>query len=217
MSKVYLAIIFFTALLLILSLSKAKLRLRYQRKGKDDEFAVEFSLWRGLLRSKFEVPVVKIKKSGLRPESRPESRRLVQRVLRPAFKIRAQLEGEGGRPIIEVKKGIHVPGPARMLAILSGQIRYYRRYKPALYYLLGRISLRRLHWSTELGTGDPAQTGVLTGALWGLKGFLLSFLYAIRPCFEKTCLNTNIDCILEVRLGYLFFTGIKAIFLRIRA
>jgi hypothetical protein len=226
-SRLYLVIVLLTVFLLILSLSRIGLRLRYRRKGRDDEFAVELFLWGGLLVYRFEIPFIKIKKPGLRTKA-PGAGRLIRRVLRPAFKIRAQLEGKDGRPVIEEKKKIRLPGPGRIMAVLIKQIGLYRRYKPALYYLLGRTSLRRLDWHTEIGTGEPAQTGVLTGVLWGIKGSLLSYFYAllapggeqprltIRPSFERACFNVSIDCILEFRLGYLFCTGLKAIVLRIR-
>jgi len=226
-SRLYLVIVLLTVLLLILSLSRIRLRLRYRRKGRDDEFAVELFLWGGLLGSRFEIPFIKIKRPEFRAKA-PGAGRLVRRVLRPAFKIRAQLEGKDGRPVLEEKKKIPLPGPVRMMGVLIKQINLYRRYKPALYYLLGRTHLHRLDWHTELGTGEPDRTGVLTGALWGIKGSLLSYFYAllapggvqphltIRPSFERACFNVSIDCILEFRLGYLFCTGLKAIVLKIR-
>ncbi|HPU35192.1 MAG TPA: DUF2953 domain-containing protein [Bacillota bacterium] len=227
MSRLYLVIVLLTVFLLILSLSRLRLRLRYRRKGRNDEFAVELFLWGGLLVYKFEIPFIKRKKPFLRARV-PGAGHLVRRVLRPAFKIRAQLEGKGGRPVIEEKRIIRLPGPSRMIGILIKQIALFRRYKPALYYLLGRTHLRRLDWHTEVGTGEPAQTGVLTGALWGIKGFLLSYFYAllapggvkphltIKPSFKRACFNVKFDCIIEFRLGYLFCTGLKAIVLKIR-
>ena len=137
---------------------------------------MELFLWGGLLVYRFNT--IHQNKSWAKEQKHLE-RTLIRRVLRPAFKIRAQLEGKDGRPVIEEKKKIRLPGPGRMMAVLIKQIGLYRRYKPALYYLLGRTSLRRLDWHTEIGTGEPAQTGVLTGVLWGIKGSLLSYFYAL--------------------------------------
>ncbi|OPZ71406.1 MAG: hypothetical protein BWY80_01334 [Firmicutes bacterium ADurb.Bin456] len=147
-------------------------------------------------------------------------------MLRPAFKIRTLKGKKDGRPVVEEKKNI--PGVSRMMSALVKQIRLHRRYRAALYPLLRKTSLRRLDWQTELGTGEPAWTGVLTGALWGLKGLVLSYFYklltpggkqprlAIRPSFVKTCFKVSIDCTLEFRLVYLFFACLRTMVLKIR-
>jgi len=223
-SRVYLVIILAAIFLLILSLTPVKLRLRYRRRGKDDEVALAFSFWHGLFCYKLEVPVIKMEKRKLKPNLRPWLLRWP--VLRPAFKIKTAIKGKGRRTITEEKKKFHVPGPARLMSILLDMLRRVKKYYPAIIYLLGRVHLRHFQWRTELGTGDPAPTGIIVGMSWGMKGLLLSFLYryfspggakpivAVTPNFEKACFNTLLDCIFEVRIGYIMLTGFKALFLR---
>lgn len=222
--RAYLVIILVAVFLLALALTPVRLRLRYRRRGKDDEVALEFSIWRGLLCYKLEIPVIKMEKRKLKPNSRPGP--LLWPILRPAFKIKTEIEGKGGRPITEEKKKYRVPGPARMMSILLDTIRRVKKYYPAIIYLLGRVHLRRFQWRTEIGTGDPAPTGFLVGMAWGMKGVLLTYFYrfflpggarplvAVAPSFEKACFNTTLDCIFEVRIGYIMLTGFKALFLR---
>lgn len=222
----YLVMILAAVLLLILSLSKVRLRLRYRRQGKDDEFALECYLWGGLLFYKLEIPVVKMEKTKPKPRQKPRPLPLFWPVPRPAFKIRSELEGRGGRPIAEDKKEVRVPAPARFLKVAINVLRQAKRYHTAIMYLLGRVHLRDFRWETEVGTGDPSLTGFSTGLAWGLKGSLLTFVYrllapggnrpvvAVTPNFEKACLNTALDCIFEIRIGYAILTGFKAIILR---
>ncbi|OPY59047.1 MAG: hypothetical protein A4E55_00416 [Pelotomaculum sp. PtaU1.Bin035] len=111
---------------------------------------------------------------------------------------------------------------------VSNIVKDSRIYSTAFYYLLEKVQLRRFSWRTEIGAGDPCQTGLITGAAWGVKGFILTVIYRlispggarpvveITPNFEKTCFNTVLDCIFEIRLGYLFITGFKAFLLRYR-
>lgn len=225
-SRVDLVIMLVAVFLLALSLTPLKLRLRYRRRGKDDEVALEFSIWRGLFCYKLEIPVIKMEKRKLKPNLRPRS--LLWPILRPAFKIKTEIKGKGGRTITEEKKKVRVPGPARLMSILLDTIRRVKKYYPAIVYLLGRVHLRRFQWRTELGTGDPAQTGFLVGMAWGMKGVLLTFFYrffspggakpivAVTPNFEKACFNTLLDCIFEVRIGYIMLTGFKTLFLRFK-
>lgn len=81
--------------------------------------------------------------------------------------------------------------------------------------LLQKARLRRFTWHSEIGAGDPFYTGMLTGAVWGLKGVLITLFYrqlppggtvpvvVVRPSYHQVCFNTAIDCTLEIRLGYL--------------
>lgn len=228
MSRVYLVTILVLLFLLILSLTTVRLRLRYRRRGKNDEVALEFSVWRGLFCYKLEIPVIEMKVRKSKTKLRPRQRSLLWPVLRPAFKIKTEVEGKGGRPIAEESKKVRIPGPVRLMRIISDKIRLIMRYKPAIVYLLRRVHLRRFQWKTELGTGDPSQTGFLIGMVWGVKGFLLSLFYrlfspggarpvvAVTPSFDKACFNILLDCVFEVRIGYIILTGFKALILRFK-
>lgn len=228
MNRFYLAITLVVLFLLILSLTRLRLRLRYLRRGKDDEVALEISLWQGLVSYKLEVPVIEVTGKKKKKLSRSWLRRPSGLVPRPVFKIKTRLEEEGGRPILKDKRKVVLPGPARIIRILQDVGHMFKKYYPALRYLLGKTHLRRFRWRTELGTGDAALTGILTGAVWGLKGTLLSFAYrllhrggarpevAVAPSFNKTCFNMALDCVFEIRIGHLLFTGVKALVLKFK-
>jgi len=226
--RLYLLVILTAIFLLILSLSKITLRLRYRRLGKDDHFALEFSLWRGIIHYKLEIPLIK-----LQAVEKEKTRRkislgsLLRPVLRPAFKIRAELEGKDGRPVVEEKKKVPIPGPARLIELLLNAVRKFKKYYPVVLFMFERVKLSRFHWQTEIGTGEPSQTGILVGTAWGLKGFLLSLICRlftpgvrpvinIAPSYEKVCFNTFLDCIFEVRIGHIILTGFKMLIVRLK-
>jgi len=229
-SRVYLVIIVVIVFLLILSLTSLNLRLRCRRQGKDDQFALEFSIWRGLFFYRLEIPVVelKTKREKPNPEPQPRHRPSFWPVPRPVLKIRSEVEGKGGRPFTEDQRRIPVPGPVKLVLDLYSTVRFVKRYKLAILFLLRRVHLRRLYWETELGTGDPSQTGFLTGVAWGVKGFLLTVAYrllspggarpkvVVTPSFEKACFNTVLDCLLGVRIGYVILAGFKALIIKLK-
>jgi len=224
----FILVIVAAVFLLILSLSKITLRLRYRRLGKDDHFALEFSLWHGIIHYKLEIPLIKmqvVEKEKTRRKISLGS--LLRPVLRPAFKIRAELEGKGGKPVAEEKKKVPIPGPARLVELLLNAVRTFKKYYPVVLFMFERVKLSRFHWQTEIGTGEPSQTGILVGTAWGLKGFLLSLIYRlfapgvrpvinIAPSYEKTCFNTFLDCIFEVRIGHIILTGFKMLVVRLK-
>jgi len=228
-SRVYFLTVLAGLLLLFLSLTRLRLRLYYRRRGRDDEFSLEFSIWRGLLCYKLEVPVVKMKVKTPGRKKRTRPRPLSRLAPRPVFKIKTEVEGEGGRPIAEEKKQVRVPGPLRLLGILTNSIRLVKRYRSAIVFLLRRVHLRRLQWRTEFGAGDPAQTGFLAGTVWGIKSFLLTVIHrlfasggarpvvSVAPDFEKARFGATLDCIFEVRIGYIILAGFKALLIKLKS
>ncbi|MDD4334435.1 MAG: DUF2953 domain-containing protein [Desulfotomaculaceae bacterium] len=227
MGRAYLLVILAIIFLLVIFLAKMTMRLSYRKQGRDDRFALGFTLWHGLIHYKLEIPIIKMQPydkeaNRRRPFLRP------LRWLRPAFKIKAEIEGKEGRPLSTEKKKVRIPAPARVLDILHSAIIKIKRYHPVIVYLFRHIKLSRFHWQTEIGAEDPSQTGILTGTAWGIKGFVLSFAYQmfavheanpvinVTPNFKKACFNTSLDCIFEVRIGYIIFTSLKALAIRLK-
>jgi hypothetical protein len=228
MSWFYLVITLVAAFLLILSLTTLRLRLKYRRRGKDDQLALEFSFWYGIIFYKLEIPVVEMNGIKAKPAARPGNMPLRWLAPRPAFKIKTEIEGKEGQPIAEEKKKVPIPGPVRLIEIVFDTLYKIKKYMPVMIYLLRRVHLRRLHWKTDLGAGDPSHTGFLTGLAWGVKGLLLTLVYrllspggarpvvVVTPKFENACFSTMLDCIFEVKIGYIIVTGFKTMFLRFK-
>lgn len=228
MGRVYLLVVVAAVLLLILVLSKITLRLRYRRQGKDDHFALDFSLWRGMIHYKLEIPFIEMQAVDEKKTRRNTGLlSLLRPALRPAFKIMAELEGKSGRPVAKKKKKVSAPGMGRLVNLFLNAIGKLKKYYPVILFMLKRVKLNRFHWRTEIGTGEPSQTGILVGTAWGLKGFTLSLIYRlfapgvrpvihIAPSYEKACFNTFLDCIFEVRIGHIILTGFKALLVRLK-
>lgn len=226
MSRVFLTIIIVAVLLFILSLTKITLRLRYWRKQKNGKLALEYSLWLGILFYKLEIPLAKIKVEKPKLEPKPKRRQDVKPlfwpVLRPAFKIWTDAGGKSKAPVTVEEKEIPVPGPASFTKMLLNTAFRVRKHHQAFIYLTGRTRLRRFQWRTEIGTGEPSLTGIINGIAWGFKGFALTHIsrlfspggekpfVAVVPNFQRVCFNTFLDCIFEVRIGYIILTGFKA-------
>ncbi|OPX83834.1 MAG: hypothetical protein A4E53_04436 [Pelotomaculum sp. PtaB.Bin104] len=207
MDRAILVFLIFFSLLLFLLLTTVRLWINYSRLGCKDRFVMGFSAWRGLIYYQIKLPAIKLK----------------QKKRWPQLNLRARLEGRAGQVLIKKKKAVPL---SRLLGSISKSIRAWRVYRSAIDYLLDKVKLHRLTWRTELGTGDPAQTGLLIGLAWGVKGFILTVVYhlltpggappvvEISPSFQKACFKTAFDCVFEVRLGYLLITGFKALVIK---
>lgn len=91
-------------------------------------------------------------------------------------------------------------------------IQMLHSFHSAVILLLRKINIHCLHWTTHVGTGDAATTGMAAGALWGVKGGFIGFitekgrLYVepdirVIPHYEQRCLHSQIDCIVSIQIG----------------
>ena len=85
---------------------------------------------------------------------------------------------------------------------------------------LSHVHCERLTWHSIVGTGDAAETGVLTGLLWSLKSVILGWgsqfvnmktpsNFLVTPDFNHLRLETHFTCILKFRLGHDIFAGVR--------
>jgi len=179
-------------------------RINYSRQEHDDNFIVEIKLWPGIS-YRIVVGARKLKKS----------------FKRPAVEYEALLEDGSGKNLAGDKEGFTFPSLSRILKMVSFWNDIYRELKPSMKYMLGKIRLKKMNWHTGLGVGNPLHTGLLTGMLWGLKGFLMSLLFhnlsyrpakpvfSVVPYFNKKGLTIFFDCILTIRIGHIIFTGLR--------
>lgn len=91
------------------------------------------------------------------------------------------------------------------------------RYLPAVKQSIKKLRLEEWRWFTEIGLGDPAQTAVAAGMIWGIKGWLWGELhrrlrvdsgrqpfqpvFGVCPDFQRTGLRIDFSCRLKGRLG----------------
>jgi hypothetical protein len=222
---IQLFIILVGIILLLLSLTSLKMRLQYRRQGSDDRFSMELSLWRGLIFYKLEVPLVK---TSLKADLPSRRKSLLVRALRPSYKIEAKVTGKNNQVPLKKIEEREVLGLKRMLLMIKKSRWFLANYMPAIRYFLGRLHLRRLKWVTEFGLEEPHITGFLVGLAGGIKGALISKFYriihpggvrpvvVISPKFDEACFTTRIDCEFDVKIGYVFWAGLKFIFLRFK-
>ncbi len=92
-----------------------------------------------------------------------------------------------------------------------------------LLQALGHVKVDQLIWKSRIGTGDAAETGVLTGIAWSVKSTLIGYITSyiqlytipkmdIAPSFHETKLETTFRCIFRFRVIYGVVIGIRLLF-----
>ncbi len=87
---------------------------------------------------------------------------------------------------------------------------------------LKKISVKQFEWHTLIGIGDAAHTGVISGAIWAIKGSIIGMLshylnfkemphIMVTPHFQAVVSQTKIKCIFQFRIGHAILAGLKLI------
>src|SRR5690625_3542881 len=86
--------------------------------------------------------------------------------------------------------------------------------------LLRKSSLHHCKWHTYIGTGDASITGMITGGLWTIKGFVMRMIFhhqqvecrphiEVYPLFQQKDLLIEGSCIVSIRIGQAIYTFLK--------
>jgi len=89
-------------------------------------------------------------------------------------------------------------------------------------YVGKKITLKAFRLEVDAGTGDAAETGVISGLLWILAGTASSavlnafrqaknfdFLMKVTPYFSEKKLAVKLYCIFDIKLVHIIVVGIK--------
>jgi hypothetical protein len=195
---------------------KIRFEVRYRRTGQDDYLKVEISVLKGLIRYRTEVPVIELNHC----------------FLRSVLKLETDTAGPVSYPAEDQNKVIKIPITLTVLRklpfYLEKALAFLRRYRRVFRKLLKSVRIRQVNWTTEIGLGDPAGTGIAAGLLWGIQGYIYKVLQSkvgpverrprllVLPCFDSTCFRLDFHCIFDLRIGHIIIAGLNFVKLRLR-
>jgi len=92
---------------------------------------------------------------------------------------------------------------------LMQSLKGIKQFLPSLFR---NLSIHKFNWMTEGGTGEASSTGIAGGAVWAVKGSIVSYLAEksnlkcqpkvhFQPYFQQECFNTSLECMVSIRLG----------------
>lgn len=199
----------FVLFLILLYLTPIRVKVSYGRTGENDNLVVEITAWFRLIRLSYEIPILTVKPSK-------EEAKLVTKV------EKTKGSSSGGDSVNEI-------GPALLKKIFDNYQEFLERVtnlKSVTKDFLAHIRCHHLEWHTSLGLGDAAETGALTGIVWGVKSMIIAVFshhfslrtmprISVQPIWNDKIIRTHFTCILTCRLGYAMVAGIR-ILLRLR-
>lgn len=194
-------------LLILIPFTTLSIRFQYRREGADDELGVTVRWIGGLVRFHYSVPLLK-------------------RTERGDLAVRQELRTGKGKTLTVKKRRITPETILRSQKRFRVLRRRVRDLNETMRRFLRHVTCERLEWATTIGTGDAAETGVLTGMAWAIKTTFVSVAgrhvrwerppaLNVRPSFEERRLESNLLCIVRFRLGHLIL-AVTRLYLNMR-
>nr|WP_295969858.1 DUF2953 domain-containing protein [uncultured Bacillus sp.] len=204
MKWIWIGCILLLLLLVLILLSKIKVSIYYSHAQDDDSLQVDFRALFGLIKYRLNVPLVKVDE---------DSSTLV---------IDKKLESEGGK--IKNKSITQISGEDMLKNFQDFRtlLRHIVSFHRIIRHFFKKVKVTELDWRTNIGAGDAALTGILTGALWTIKGSLIGLIseyfllqniprITVQPHFQMKVTQTIFKCMLQFRIGHAMLAGIKIV------
>ncbi|MBM7605625.1 hypothetical protein JOC75_003651 [Metabacillus crassostreae] len=188
-------LIIFTRLTIILDLIHV---------GDNDHIKIKIKAWFGLLRYTIKIPFVKIDDQAniiIKQEQKIGDEDTASKVSKGKEKITPEEEVKALHDIKEIVQ--HVVGLHKIV----------QRF-------LRKIKVKQFIWHSQIGIGDAAHTGLITGVAWSIKGVVIGIvgeymklkttpIVTITPEFNQICSRTKLQCIFQFRIGQAMLAGIQ--------
>nr|WP_285889623.1 DUF2953 domain-containing protein [Neobacillus niacini] len=202
----YIALSAIILLFLLIIFSKLTIHLNFFHHNDNDELSVVFKLWFGLIKYKINVPLIKIDDNS------------------PSIVVKGNTSmGDSGES--ESSSKVQQIGKDYIETQLSNAkelIQHVFNMQVIVSKFMKKVMIKRLEWHSLVGVGDAAHTGIITGALWTLKGSVVGMIshflrlkempvLSVTPHFQMAVIQTRITCIIQFRIGYAILAGLKLI------
>lgn len=193
-------------ILLIIWFTSLRIQIVYRRQAENDDLEIELSVYRGLLRYRIHANMLQIRnmKTGVK-------------VAGEADAGPNQASGKQGE---KKKEWITPHKVAEWARNFANWRRRVHNMDEILRTTLKRVRGESLEWHTNVGVGEAAVTGIVSGIVWTAKSAVLALLgryvtlytkpqLAVVPDFSRERLDTHLLCILRFRIGHAIIAAIR--------
>ncbi len=203
-------------LITIINISPVCIKINYLRENKDDLLTLELrSVW-GLIGLAYEVPVIEKKKGRFRAYSRVKFKKSTLREKSTEKDTSVNINYFLERIIQALNKIKTMRKNSKIITVIAG-------------FLKKRVRCKTFYWSTSFGLKDAAETGVMSGAMWSVKGTTAAmaqrfFIFAkgcspemrVSPDFNKPHFKSDFQGDFCLRVYQVYFIVIVVLYLKLQ-
>lgn len=183
-------LLLFIVVLFIVMVTKIRIIIAFHHFQSENQLKITMKVWFGLLKFTFRIPQAKQAGESSKEEDK-----------------KASQDEDKSSPFD--KDG----SPQQLLTKIPGLYRIVKQF-------LSHVTIHQFEWHTEIGTGDAANTGMISGLVWSLKGNMIALMshymrlitkptIHVAPSFQSLMLTTRLECIFSFRVGYAIGAGLK--------
>ncbi|WP_442595483.1 DUF2953 domain-containing protein [Neobacillus sp. D3-1R] len=205
MKWLIIALIILLIIIITIIWTKLTIILDFYHGNDNDHLKLEFKIWFGLIKYKKDIPLIKIddnspsiiyedktKKGKNEKTSKEEVKQVTENDIQRSLR--------NAKRLLEHVVGLH----------------------SIVKHFLTKVKVKKVEWHSVIGVGDAMYTGVLTGAIWALKGSIVGLIshymklkdmprMTVTPYFQQTVNQTRFRCMFQFRIGQAMLAGIKLI------
>lgn len=191
-------------IIIVLLSSSIHMRLHFSRQEENDSLIVYLTAIFGLVRLKFQVPIVQF------------------RGILDGLYVKSEVAGKNAQMLKQSMQNITLEKVITNFQKTKTLYSNFHHFPEWMKETLSRVTCTDFRWTTHLGVGDAANTAVTTGIAWGIKTSFLRYLIrfvgfakrpdvSVVPQYNRTQFSTEVLCILKIRLGYAILAGLHFI------
>ncbi|WP_352417861.1 DUF2953 domain-containing protein [Proteiniborus sp.] len=182
-------------ILVIISIIPIYIKIELKRKNHDDIINVKISLFKRLINLEYKITYNDIVKTYKELEDKNMEKNLPKR---------------------------------KVIFILDEIIKKYKKVKKfkntfseVFKYILRKIDFSSFGWSSKIGLGDAALTGIAYGTVWVIVSTLINVItnykdiketsINIYPDFDENILEIDLFCIIKFKIVHIIIAGFKGI------
>ncbi|WP_338472085.1 DUF2953 domain-containing protein [Niallia sp. XMNu-256] len=190
---------------MVILISRINIYIVFNHARDNDSLIIKFRAWFGLIRYTLNVPIIKIDDNS------------------PAIVMEEEMKKGKEEKVTSEKRSQFfaedfLNGFKDMEKLLKHVVSLHR----IIRNFLKKVSVKQLQWHTVIGVGEASLTGMLTGAIWTVKGGIIGIIsnyfklkvnptLLVQPHFQMPVSQTSFQCMLQFRIGHAMFAGIKLI------
>ncbi|MGZ4122010.1 MAG: DUF2953 domain-containing protein [Tumebacillaceae bacterium] len=200
MTWVWVLVALLVVVLLLILFVPVTAEVHYKREGKDDRLHVGVRALFGLVRLGYDIPIIDLMERRGKVKVKKEPAKQMPKNSKGWVTITVEKIEKLARDIQKVRERIG-------------------KYKRAIRKMSKSFQIESFRWKTMFGTGDAAQTAVITGLAWGFKGFLGGMMYQyftvkkrlqydVKPHFQAKGFRTELKCMIRFQIGKTLAAGL---------
>lgn len=183
--------------------TKLKVSIHYKHVSDDDSFKIVFRALFGLIKYKMDVPLIKIDDDS------------------PTAVIKSKVKtGQAEETKKEESTQISAENLLNSIKDVQTLLNHVVSLHKIIQHFLKKVKVTQFEWKTMIGTGDAASTGMISGAVWAVKGSIIGIIshycqlhakpeLMVQPHFQFAVSQTMFTCMLQFRIGHAMIAGIK--------